>query len=54
MFDHLSNITRYERDGKMKSVPIGVIHDETRFTNVPIFEELTNKAVSEKSYRFTT
>ena len=53
MFDHLSNITQYEGDGKMETVLTGVIHDETRFAKVSIFEELTNKAVSEKSYHFT-
>ena len=50
---HLSNITQHERDGKMVTIRIGVVHDETGFANVSIFEELTNKVVNEKSYRFT-
>ena len=50
---HLSNITQHERDGKMVTIRIWVVHDETGFANVSIFEELTNKVVNEKSYRFT-
>ena len=50
---HFSNITQHERDGKMVTIRIGVVHDETGFDNVSIFDELTNKVVNEKSYRFT-
>ena len=53
VISHLSNITQYERDGKMVTVRTGVVHDETGFANVSIFEELTNKVVNTKSYRFT-
>ena len=47
---HLSNITQHERDRKMVTVRTGVVHLET---GVSIFEELTNKVVNGKSYRFT-
>ena len=53
MISHLSNITQRERDGKTVTVRTGVVHDETGFANVSIFEELTNKVVNGKSYRFT-
>ena len=52
VISHLSNITQYERDGKMLTVRTGVVHDDTGFANVSIFEELTNKVVYAKSYRF--
>ena len=53
VISHLSNITQHERDGKMVTVRTGVVHDETGFANVSIFEELNNKVVDAKSYRFT-
>ena len=53
VISHLSSITQHERDGKMVTVRTGVVHDETGFANVSIFEELTNKVVNAKSYRFT-
>ena len=53
MISHLSSITQHERDGKMVTVRTGVNHDETGFANASIFEELTNKVVNGKSYRFT-
>ena len=53
VISHLSNITQHESDGKMATVRTGVVHDQTGFANVSIFEELTNKVVNAKSYRFT-
>ena len=53
VISHLSSITQHERDGKMVTVRTGVVHDETGFANVSIIEELTNKVVIAKSYRFT-
>ena len=53
VISHLSSITQHERDGKMVTVRTAVNHDETGFANVSIFEELTNKVVNGKSYRFT-
>ena len=53
VISHLSNITQHERDGKMVTVRTEVVYDETAFTNVSMFEELTNKVVNAKSYRFT-
>ena len=53
VISYLSNIRQHERDGKMVTVRTGVVQDETGFTNVSIIEELTNKVVTGKSYRFT-
>ena len=53
VISHLSNITQHERDGTMVTVCTGVVHDKTGFTNMSIFQELTNKVVNVKSYRFT-
>ena len=53
VISHRSNITQHERDGKMVTVRTKVVHDETDFANVSVFEELTNKVVNRKSYRFT-
>ena len=53
VISHLSNITQHERDGKMLTFRIGVVHNDTGFANVSISEELTNKVVNRKSYRFT-
>ena len=50
---HLSNITQHELDEKMVAVRTGVVNYETGFGNVSIFDELTNKVVNGKSYRFT-
>ena len=53
VISHLSNITQHECDGKMVTVRTGVVHDETGFANVSIFEELINKVVNGISYCFT-
>ena len=53
VISRLSNITQHERDGKVVTVRTGVVHNETGFANVLIFEELTNKVVNAKSCRFT-
>ena len=53
VISHLSNITQHERDGKIATIRTGVVHDETGFANLSIFEELTNKLVNAKSYPFT-
>ena len=53
VISHLSNITQHERNRKMITVRIGVVHDETGFANVSIFKELTNKVVNRKYYHFT-
>ena len=49
VISHPSNIRQHDRDGKMVTVCTGVVHNETSFANLSIFEELTNKLVNGKS-----
>ena len=47
------NIRQHELDGKMVTVCTGVVQNDAGLVNASIFEELSNKVVNGKSYRFT-
>ena len=47
------NIRQHELHGKMVTVCTGVVQNDAGLVNASIFEELTNKVVNGKSYRFT-